>query len=160
MASKAKLTDAQKKALIVYIGAEQKCRQAFLSEIQSMQLLSSVYNASFGDMDIMYAKLIGKQITIGEANTLKTQIVAKRKTDYANATTRIDDQFKGQINQEISAMQAEDMQRRAIAAQYLMNQQSINAAQQMNNQNQINNNNRVINTNCNKTGNQTNCTSY
>ena len=76
--------------------------------------------------------------------------LGKLKSEYANGIAAMNNQYYQQVNQENQARQAEDMQRRAIAAQYLMNMQNINAAQQMNN--------RPVTTNCNRFGNQVNCT--
>lgn len=157
MSSSAKITPAQKKALLDYIQANQKCRAIIRTELTSYPLILSAYENYYGDSDIMYSKLISREITIGEANRQKSQLLSKLKTEYTAATNAMNDRFNAQINQEAQAMQADAAQRRAIAAQYLMNQQNINAAQQMNLQNQINNN-RPINTTCNRFGNQVNCT--
>ena len=163
MASNTKLSETQKKALLELISASQECRNGIKQGLASFPALLPAYENFYGEMDIVYANLISKKITIGQANQEKAKLTAKAKTDYANGIASMDNQFRQQHNQEMQARQAEDMQRRAIAAQYLMNQQSINAAQQMNNQNQLNNqimNNKPVTTNCNKFGNQVNCTSY
>ena len=163
MSSSAKITPAQKKAFLDYIQANQKCRAIVRAELGGYPALVTVYENYFGDSDIMYSKLISKEITIGEANRQKAQLLAKLKTEYTTATGAMNDRYNAQINQEMQAAQADAAQRRAIAAQFLMNQQNINAAQQMNNQNQLNNqilNNKPVNTNCNRYGNQVNCTSY
>ena len=163
MSSTAKINPAQRKALLDYIQANQKCRAIIRSELGGFPSLVTVYENYYGDTDIMYSKLVSKEITIGEANRQKVQLLAKLKTEYTAATGAMNDRYNAQINQEVQAAQADAAQRRAIAAQYLMNQQSINAAQQMNNQNQLNQqllNNKPVTTNCNKFGNQVNCTSY
>jgi len=159
MSSTAKITPAQKKAFLDYIQANQKCRAIVRSELGGYPALVTVYENYFGDSDIMYSKLISKEITIGEANRQKAQLLAKLKTEYTTATGAMNDRYNAQINQEVQAAQADAAQRRAIAAQFLMNQQNINAAQQMNNQNQLLNN-KPVTTNCNRYGNQVNCTSY
>jgi hypothetical protein len=163
MSSTAKISTAQRKALLDYIQANQKCRAIIRNELGGYPALVTVYENYYGDTDIMYSKLISKEITIGEANRQKAQLLAKLKTEYTSATGAMNDRYNAQINQEVQAAQADAAQRRAIAAQFLMNQQNINAAQQMNNQNQLNNqimNNKPVTTNCNKFGNQVNCTSY
>jgi hypothetical protein len=163
MSSSAKLSENQKKALLEVISAGQECRSGIKQGMASFPALLPSYDNFFGEMDIVYANLISKKITIGQANQEKARLTAKAKTDYSAGIAAMVNQFRQQHNQEMQARQAEDMQRRAIAAQYLMNQQSINAAQQMNNQNQLNNqiiNNKPVTTNCNKFGNQVNCTSY
>ena len=98
----------------------------------------------------VYAKLLSKEITIGQANREKTTRFSKLNSDTTNASQEIDNKLSSQHNQEVQATQAQDAQRRAIAAQYLINLQNINAQQQMNN--------KPVNTTCNRYGNQVNCT--
>jgi hypothetical protein len=163
MSSDAKITEPQKKALLEVVTASQECRSIIKEGLRSFPALSPSYDNFYGEMDIVYANLLSKKITIGQANQEKSKLVAKAKAEYMNGISAMNNQYGQQVNQENQARQAEDMQRRAIAAQYLMNQQSINAAQQMNNQNQLNNqinNNKPVTTNCNRFGNQVNCTSY
>jgi hypothetical protein len=157
MSSSAKITPNQKKALLDYIQAYQKCRAIVRTELISYPSILTAYENYYGDSDILYSKLISREVTIGEANRQRAQLLSKFKTEYVSATGAMNDRYNSQINQEVQAAQAQDAQRRAIAAQYLMNQQNINAQQQMNTQNQINNN-RPLNTTCNRFGNQVNCT--
>lgn len=157
MSSTAKINDKQKNALLESISAFQKCREGIKSDLRSFQTLAVTYENFYGEMDIVYAQLISKKITIGDANTQKSQLALKAKTAYTTATSNLDNQYNSAINQEQQARQAEEMQRRALATQYLMNQQAISAQQQINQQNQINNN-RPVNTNCYKIGNSVNCT--
>lgn len=163
MASDAKLSETQKKALLDVVAASQECRSAMKQGLASFPALLPAYENYYGDLDIVYANLVSKKITIGQANQEKSKIMAKAKTEYSNGIASMNNQYAQQVNQENQARQAEDMQRRAIAAQYLMNQQNINAQQnianQQNLQNQINNN-KPVTTNCNRFGNQVNCTSY
>ena len=163
MSSAAKINPAQKKALLDYIQANQKCRAIVRNELGAYPALVTVYENYYGDTDILYSKLISREITIGDANRQKAQLLSKLKTDYASVTGAMNDRFNAQINQEVQAAQADAAQRRAIAAQYLMNQQQIqsqqNIANQQNLQNQINMN-KPVTTNCNRFGNQVNCTSY
>lgn len=158
MSSTAKINEKQKIALLEAISASQKCRAGIKSDLQSFQTLAVTYENFYGEMDIVYAQLISKKITIGDANTQKSQLALKAKTAYTAATSNLDNQYNSAINQEQQARQAEEMQRRALATQYLMNQQAISAQQQINQQNQINNN-RPVNTNCYRMGNSVSCTS-
>ena len=163
MSTDTKITEPQKKALFEVIASVQECRASIKQGLSSFPELLPAYENFYGEMDIVYANLLSKKITIGQANQEKSKLAAKAKTEYMNGISAMNNQYGQQVNQENQARQAEDMQRRAIAAQYLMNQQSINAAQQMNNQNQLNNqinSNKPVTTNCNKFGNQVNCTSY
>lgn len=158
MSSTAKINDKQKNALLESISAYQKCRAGIKSDLQSFQTLAVTYDNFYGEMDIVYAQLISKKITIGEANTQKSQLISKAKTAYTTATSNLDNQYNSAISQEQQARQADEMQRRAIASQYLMNQQAISAQQQINQQNQINNR-TPVQTNCYKIGNSVSCTS-
>lgn len=163
MSSNAKLNEKQKTALLEVISASQKCRSGIKSDLSSFPTLSIVYENFYGDLDIVHAQLLSKKITIGEANTQKAQLQSKAKSAYTAATSNLDNQFNSAISQEQQARQADEMQRRALASQYLMNQQAINAQQNIANQQMLQNqqnNNRVINTNCTRMGNSVNCSSY
>jgi len=163
MASTAKITPGQKQALLTHLAANQKCRELSRSEFKTFPSFLIVYENYYGDTDIIYSKLISREITIGEANREKSKLLAKSKTDANAAAERLNNQYNSAINQEVQAAQNDAAQRRALATQYLMNQQNINAQQQINNQNQFNNSinrNKPVNTNCTRYGNQVNCTSY
>ncbi|HQT21000.1 MAG: hypothetical protein B7Y05_08190 [Polynucleobacter sp. 24-46-87] len=159
MSSSAKISDKQKNALLDVLAANQLCRAGLKTDLGTFPSLLVVYENYYGEMDIVNAQLISKKITIGDANTQKAKLQVKAKSDYVTASTNLNNQYNAAISQESQARQAEDMQRRAIASQYLMNQQAINAQQQINQQNQINNS-RPVNTNCTRMGNSVNCTSY
>jgi hypothetical protein len=151
MTSNAKLSDKQKKVFLEYLPVVQKCR-AIDNQYQSyFPEAVAVNRGYFSDMDIIYAKLIAREITIGQANRERASRIAKVQADFVTAESNIGKRLEAQHYQEVQAVSAQDAQRRAIAAQYLMNQQNINAQQQMNN--------RPVNTTCNRFGNQVNCTS-
>jgi hypothetical protein len=156
MASPAKITPAQKQALLTYLAANQKCRQIARTEFYQYPSFIAIYNNYFGDSDVLFAKLISREITIGEANRQRSSLNAKAQSEGNQASEKLFNQYNAAINQEVQAAQADAAQRRAIAAQYLMNQQNINAQQQMNTRNQINNN-LILNTTCNRLGDQVNC---
>lgn len=150
MTSNAKLSDKQKKVFLEYLPVVQKCR-AIDNQYQSyFPEAVAVNRGYFSDMDIIYAKLIAREITIGQANRERASRIAKVQADFVTAESNIGKRLEAQHYQEVQAVSAQDAQRRAIAAQYLMNQQNINAQQQMNN--------RPVNTTCNRFGNQVNCT--
>lgn len=159
LSSTAKMTPKQKKALLDLLTAAGSCRKALTDGLSGYPSILAAVNSRYGDNDITYSKLISRKITIGDANQEMAQTFIRYSKEYNAATGSLDNQFNAQINREYQAAQAEEMQRRAIAAQYLMNQQAINAAQQINNQNQINNN-RPRNTSCNRYGNTIDCTTY
>lgn len=162
MSSNAKITEPQKKALLTFLTAVRPCQNEIINDLKTIPSLSAILSNYDGDLDILYSNLISQKITIGEANQQKSKLVSKRRTDYAAAIQNLNNQLYTQINQESQA----NNQRRAVAAQFLMNQQAINAQQnlqyQQNQQNLLNqmNQNNPVTTRCNLFGNQVNCTSY
>jgi len=106
MASSAKISEPQKKALLEYISANQECRNIIKQRLRTFPTLSPSYDTYYSELDIVYAQLISKQITIGQANQEKAKLLSKAKADYANGTAAIDNQFKQQYNQENQARQS------------------------------------------------------
>lgn len=151
MTSNLKLSEKQKKAFLEFLALNQKCRsidaqfQGYFPEVVALK------NSYYADVDVVYARLVSREITIGQANREKEALRAKSQADAVAIEKRNVNELEAQHYQEVQARSAQDAQRRAIAAQYLMNQQNINAQQQMNN--------RSVNTTCNRFGNQVNCTS-
>ena len=80
-------------------------------------------------MDVLYALLLKNKIKIGEANLEKSKLLSNLRQEYSTASQNLANRYIQQINQEIQAAQADWAQRRAIASQYLMNQQQINSRQ-------------------------------
>lgn len=165
MTTTAKINKRQIAYLLESIQPFQKCRTQIKEGLSMYPILLAPYENYYGEMDVVYSRLISGQITIGEANRQKAALVLKATNENTTAQERLTAKYANESDKEMQgrqavmqAQQAEDMQRRAIASQYLMNLQNINAQQQMNYQNQINNN-RPINTNCTRYGNQVNCTS-
>lgn len=163
MTSEARITEVQKKALLAYLAATQSCRTGIKNDLSQIPPLFTLIDVYQGEMEILYARLISRKVTIGEANQQRAQLFSKLRTDYSAATQNLNSQFNSQISQELQARQQEDSQRRALAAQYLMNQQAIQSQQNIANQQRLQNQmnqNRPVTTNCNRFGNQVNCTSY
>lgn len=156
MASTSNITEIQAKALLEAITAGQECRvikkQAFVMSPE----LGIAFNNWIGEMDIVYANLLSKMITIGQANQEKTKLNLKLQSENASAIASMNNQFGKQINYE-NQIQRDNMQRYAVAAQFILNQQAIY-------QNQINNQilNKPVITNCNRSwsGSQINCITY
>lgn len=159
MTSEKKINKKQAALLLEGLQSFQKCRLGIKEGLSMYPTLLSPFENYYGEMDVVYSKLISGQITIGEANRQQSQLALKSKNEFTSNSNALAARYNADSNREIQtiqaaeqAKQAADMQRRAIAAQYLMNQQNINAVQQMNN--------KPVTTNCNKFGNQVNCTSY
>ena len=167
MASQSKITDVQKNALLQYVQALIPCRNIYKRDLQSVPTLSATFENYYRDIDIVYAKLLSKQINIGEANQEKAKLLNKLQTEYSAAAQNLESRYVQQINQEIQAAQADWAQRRAIASQYLMNQQQINSRQyqaptpyQMPPLPAPTPIQPPTNTNCRMIGNTLNCTTY
>jgi hypothetical protein len=163
LSSTSKVNEKQKKAILSVYKVVQECRKNLKDGLRGYPTLLSAVNTRFGGTDITTANLVSKKITIGEANQELAKIFSVYISEYNSFAANIDTQYNNQRNQEVQSAKAEEMQRRAIASQYLMNQQAINAQQNIANQQRLQNqlnNNRIINTNCNRMGNSVNCTSY
>lgn len=166
MASNAKITDKQKTALIEVINANLGCYREIETALQNFPTLSIHYANLRTERDVIYANLINRKISIGEANTQLLTLVAKTKKAYVESINILNSNYQKNINQELIARDNRAAQDRAIATQLFINQQNINAQQNIVNQqlmqNQLNqlNNRRSINTNCSQIGNSVNCTSY
>lgn len=129
MASQSKITEVQKNALLQYIQALQPCTSIYKRDLQSLPSLSITFESYYAGMDIVYAKLLSRQINIGDANQEKAKLINKLQSEFSVAAQNLDSRYVQQINQEIQAAQADSAERRAIASQYLMNQQLINSRQ-------------------------------
>lgn len=158
LASNAKLADSQRKYLLEYISLLQSCRQEVTANLVDYPSIIAALNRGYGDGDIIFADLLAKKITIGEANRQKVKLQARIQEEVTAAGNAIRNGYINQYNQDMNRQVAEDNNRRAIAASYLMNMQNNQTQQNIANQNQFNNN-RPINTNCTRYGNQVNCTS-
>lgn len=158
MSSEKKINKKQSALLLEGVQSFQKCRLGIKEGLSMYPTLLSPFENYYGEMDVVYSKLISGQITIGEANRQQSQLALKAKNEFTSNSTALAARYNADSNREVQAIQAEerakqaaDLQRRAIAAQYLMNQQAINAQQQINQQNQLNNQ-KPIRTNCTNFG--------
>lgn len=167
MASNSEITDIQKNALLQYVQTLQSCRNILKNGLQSEPSLSILYVNYFEKMDVLYALLLKNKIKIGEANLEKSKLLSNLRQEYSTASQNLANRYIQQINQEIQAAQADWAQRRAIASQYLMNQQQINSRQyqapmpyQMPPLRAPAPIQPPTNTNCRMIGNTLNCTTY
>lgn len=132
MSDSKKINDSQVTALKKFISALNPCRHALLAS----QVGTNVYRISFdyfNELDILYAKLLSKEITIGEFNKQKSQLVSQADNRAGNAVEDYRRTLMAEHNQEMNQLQQ--------AAAFM----------QMN---------RPVNTNCNQIGNLINCRSW
>ena len=120
LASTAKLADSQKKYLIEFYSLLQACRPQITAGLSDYPSIISTFNRGFGDSDILFADLLAKRITIGEANTEKVKLVGKTIEDTTNAVAAIRIGYNAQYNQDMNRQEAEDNSKRAIASGYLL----------------------------------------
>jgi hypothetical protein len=153
LSSKAKLTQAQRTALFEYIQANQKCRNIIKTELANYPSLLISFENFYSATDMIYAKLISQEWTIGEANRQRAMLVTKAKTEFTNASSSMDASFNAQINTEIQAAQ----QQQIINQQRLKMQQDIwkNALSPV-----VPAPTQPVQTNCSRIGNSINCTTY
>lgn len=101
LSSKAKLTPSQRMALFEYIQVNQKCRNIIKTELANYPSLLLSFENFYSDTDIIYAKLISQEWTIGEANQQRAILVRRAKTEFTNASSSMETAFNAQINTEI-----------------------------------------------------------
>jgi hypothetical protein len=157
MASTSRINDRQANALVEYVQLTQKCRQITLEYGQYWPAQTAEQRRYYGDIDTTYAKLLSREITIGQANREKSEKVNKMLTVIDSINQRARDAQESQNRQA-------DSQNRANWANALqrMGQAFGNNAQYYQNQNnQLINNNQnpaPTTTRCNQWGSQINCT--
>jgi len=145
MSSSAKISPAQSKALLDSIQLANPCRQDTLRILSGYPQLTAVYSNYFGSMDIIYADLLSKRITIGEANKQKALLIEKVTAERSAVAKSMWDSYQNQDFRErqIQAQAAQveatnNAARTAIASQYLQNMsnQQSNMTQYYQNQSQ------------------------
>ena len=106
--------------LLEFYSQIQGCRPIITAGLSNYPSIISTFNRGFGDSDILFADLLAKRITIGEANTEKVKLIGKTIEDTTSAVAAIRIGYTTQYNQDMNRQEAEDNSKRAIAAGYLM----------------------------------------
>lgn len=163
LSSKAKLNEAQKKALKEYLALVTPCRKIYTDAAQGLPFAAPMENAN-SKFDLIYAKLLSGQLSIGEANEQRNQARQVMKSELSTIQANVNQNLEASHNAEIQNAQ----QRRAAEIQAAQQQQLINQ-QQMKNQQEIWNKAtpkpvpapKQVNTNCMNLGaGMISCTSY
>jgi len=142
------LTDAQVQALLAYLAINEECRK-IARGFYGPQALHSAVSAAFGDYDIIYSKLVSKELSIGKAN--QERLLVKQRTEAT-----INAVFSGVQQQINQAAADQEAARRALATQYLLNQMQRPAYQVPVPQNTYK---PPVQTNCTRIGDTLNCIS-
>jgi hypothetical protein len=100
MSSTAKITPTQSKALLASTQVSTPCRQEILEIFTSYPQIRAVYANYYGNLDIIYADLLSKRTTIGEANKQKALLLEKVTTERATVAKSIYDGFLNQDTRE------------------------------------------------------------
>lgn len=130
LTSTVKITNQQSKALMEYMDANEKCRKELLANFATIPQITAAYQRNYNANDIIFSKLLAREITIGEANRAVVEQRDKGKEDYMKTKAVI---WSG-------LQQDHDREMRAV-------------------QNMLNNMNPRT-TNCQTSGGYTNCTTY
>lgn len=163
LASKSKLNEAQKKALKEYLTLVTPCRKIYTDTAKGLPFAAPMEKAN-SQYDLIYAKLLNGQMTIGEANEQRNQARQVMKSELSAIQANVNQNLEASHNAEIQNAQ----QRRAAEIQAAQQQQLINQ-QQMKNQQEIWNKAtpkpvpapKQVNTNCMNLGaGMISCTSY
>ena len=159
LANTKKINKVQSEALTSVITSTSECRSIWITAIAGTppyQPFVDYYNS----LDILYAKLLSKQLTIGEFNQERSQLESRRVNSIQTATAQFYRNIDDEHNQEMAqrqraaaAMSGYMMQQQAIQQQNTYNQQMLMLQQQQNMRI-----NQPVNTNCTRYGNQINCT--
>ena len=120
LTSKARLNDAQKKALKQYLADNAPCRKSKIDGYAGTPYQTIQMRAD-SDKDMVYAKLLTGQMTVGDANTTLKQINLKYFEDLKTAAANFNQNLQSQSNAELANRQ----QQQAIAIQQQQQQQII-----------------------------------
>ena len=148
MASKDLVSEDQAKVFLTFLNLNSECRRIGKQFEGGVQLHTAL-NRFFGDLDLAYARMIAREISIGEGNRL-------RRDAGLDLNSTLTDLAAGVQRQYSEAMAAEEANRRAVATQYLLNQMQKPVYQLPTPQNTYR---PPVQTNCTRIGDSLNCTS-
>ena len=166
LANTKKINKVQSEALTSVLTSASECRSIWLTAIAGTPPYQP-YVDYYTSLDILYAKLLSKQLTIGKFNQERSQLESRRMNSIQTAAAQFDRNMADEHNQEMAQrqraaaamsgymlqQQALQQQQQAIQQQNSYNQQMLMLQQQQNSQM-----NQSVNTNCIRYGSQINCT--
>lgn len=147
LSSQAKLNQSQIAALTKAWQLGQNCRQIHIDRLSDYPTIAKTRKDYYSDMDIVYANLLSKKITIGEANLKKVELMNRSANEGSAAYQKIIDGYNGRVEQaRVQAYQAQQQDQarreadnersRLAAAAFLQNMSNQKAAQAQTYQNQ------------------------
>lgn len=160
-ADKSTPSQEEKQALSMYAAARQQCKMVGESYRRSTvpPVIAAAMDAGWNGIDNLLAKLYAGDITFGQYNQMRVENGAQANDKIRSAAAVLD-----QAQAQADAQNAANRQMAAgMLMQSLQQQQALQQQQQQLQQQQLyqmQQNNRTINTNCQRFGNQVNCTSY
>ena len=101
LSSKARLNEAQKKALKEFLAAISACRQKRLDGLAGTPS-QSIQSKANADKDLVYTKLLTGQMTVGDANLAIKQINMQVNDAFKAASDAHNKQLQAQSNAEIA----------------------------------------------------------
>lgn len=122
LSSKTRLNAKQKSTLKEFGAATAKCRQVFLSNLNGVPS-QPVFSKTYRLKDTVYAKLLGGQITVGQANGEIAQIDQNRANEMKDVWDRWNANMRAQHDAERSNLQ----QQRQRQIENQQRQQQIDA---------------------------------
>jgi hypothetical protein len=149
-----KISDSEATALKKVIAGYSECRQIRLNTDLGTPFYTSTLEF-YTQLEILYAKLLNKQITIGEFNQQKSQLHSQAMAKASEDLTNYRNSLAAAHNEEVAQRQ----RTAAIMLPYLAQQQAIQQ-QNMYNQQMLLRQQQPVNTNCIQFGNQINCSSW
>jgi hypothetical protein len=126
MASKKRLSSAEKAIFTKAVQGGLKCREIMLQGLNGTPLYT-VITVQNNRLDGIYLKLITGEYTVGDANQAKSKAVELVREEIRAAQNNFNSNLQSAHNQEVAARQT-DSQR---MHEYLMQQQRIQAQQDM-----------------------------
>lgn len=153
LADKSRATNEEKEALRTYSATRSQCISlgAAYRRANMPANIALAFDRGSDRATIMISKLYAGDITYGEFNTGRMEIQSQIRSDLTESD----------LQNAQSAAAAEDRRRAAVGAslQNMQNQQLLLQQQQQQQQLMLQQN-RPRNTNCQRIGNQMNCTTY
>lgn len=158
LTNKNKISDKQKVILSRAITLLQNCNTVAVDGYRDIPILRVTYQTHYSSLDVIYKKLLTREVTIGDANQMKLDAMTKFHQDLVSANKIISDEYKADYNNEIAARDRDRQARIAAYSAFVQQQQTQQLINQQN-QNAIRNS-MPTQTNCYKSGNNISCSSY
>jgi hypothetical protein len=115
LSSDDKLTDTQRNALVEYAGFQKKCRTPILKGFVKYPSIVSTLQTFTNEQDIVYADLIAKKITIGQANKALMKIDTTFNRNFVDAMNAVSVSLNERAKRE-SEVQSQETKKTQLQA--------------------------------------------